>query len=220
MTGNDIIKRALSLAGGNLAESTSLTGDTVIAMAADKLSARIHAVSACGESIVERARKLAGAATFPSSFTMTGEDVILYARDMLKANDFPSVITATGGGVVLRAYEMLGDVGERKRTSLEMMVRLLNDAIQDILTQQPYLTMQADGAISAYAALTSSTYNSAALPFNESLQEAAAHYVAARAFELDGTDTHHAEMVAMHRAKYADLVSSTIAIRQSCWCAS
>ncbi len=114
----------------------------------------------------------------------------------------------TGDKVIDSSWIMLNEIAtedKHRRYKLASMVDHLNDAIQKVLVDRPDFRIDTDGtALAAFTELTTSTYTSQALPFDEEYRRAVAHLVASIAFQQDSSDVQNRQLSADHRSLYEE----------------
>ena len=89
-----------------------------------------------------------------------------------------------------------------KRYPLVVVINHLNDCIQELLYRRPYLLMQDNGSMATFTELSTSTYDSTALPFGEELRDGVARHLAARLLETNPQDENAVTMAQNFYAMY------------------
>ena len=97
---------------------------------------------------------------------------------------------------------MAGDIGF-VRNPIADMVGYLNDGLRDLMDRRPYLLLDEAGSHTAnFQDITTSNFNSEALPVGEEYREGLAHYIASRIFEIDQNDEHNVLQARHHFKQY------------------
>lgn len=108
----------------------------------------------------------------------------------------------TGQEVIDRAWTMVQDTEPTKRNPTSALVPVVNAGVYDLLARRPGISLDADGALASFTALTTSTVATQELPVGDEYAEGLAHYVAWRIFEQDADDEHNAGLAQYHRDLY------------------
>ena len=82
--------------------ATGILGSTILQDARLLLNAKTFpaSITMTSAGIIQRAQQIVGAGDFPGSISMTGTEVVQQARELLNAVDYPAAITQTAAGML------------------------------------------------------------------------------------------------------------------------
>lgn len=111
----------------------------------------------------------------------------------------------TGQDIITVAWRIINDQAlddSKKRYPLAVMTNFLNDGLQDLYSRRPMHLLAADGTLTTFTELDTTTVLTTVLDIDDTMREPVAHYLAYRTFAEDSGDDNNNALAQQHLGLY------------------